>query len=410
MKIIELVFIEIKYLREKHSIMKKILVIKGSSQYQSTRVMADRICDAWTKGGHDVSVIDATLYDDESAKDVLIKNIVHDDFDLIFSINGIGFNLEYNGKKLMDWAKGKVLGMYVDIPIVHDERFANHTSQNVYASFIDQNHVAFVQKHYPYMRDRVLFLPHRGFSSINNNIEWESRKIDIFFPGTYHDYEDGILEIQNLPELTRNIAFELLDYMINNPNQFFCDAVSYILIKNNFLLSDDDLVVCSKQFYGVYRIFYDFYRTMVLETLLAAGVKVTVCGNGWDKFKSENLQNLIVLPSLSSDEVVDKMCDSKIVLNVSPIYSNGTHERIFSAMLTGAICITDSNPYLEGIFKNNEVSLYDICDVDTLPGIVKGILNSQDQSDEQTKRAFNFANAGYRWEDLATDILEVLEL
>lgn len=389
--------------------MKKILIIKGSSQYQSTRRMADHISDAWIKDGHDVNIFDVTHYDDQQAIDTLTEIVVNDAFDLIFAINGVGFELSYQEKKLMDYAKGKVLGMFVDIPIVHEPRFANHKSSNVYASFIDQNHVDFVKKNYTGMKEQAIFLPHRGFEG-NNNIAWEDRKIDIFFSGTYHNYEEEIQEIQKLPEMNRNIAFDLLDYVINNPSRFFCDAVSDVLIKNYYRVNDEDIVYFSKQFYEVYRIFYDFYRTMILETLLAAGLNVTVCGNGWENFKSENLQNLTILPPLSSDEVVDKMCDSKIVLNVSPIYGNGTHERIFSAMLSGAICLTDSNPFLESIFKNNEVSLYDICNVDALPDKVHSILSNQETSIEQTKRAFNFANAGYRWEDLASDILEVLKL
>ena len=78
-----------------------------------------------------------------------------------------------------------------------------------------------------------------------------------------------------------------------------------------------------------------------------AGVKVQVFGDKWDELVCEHPENLINGDSLYSEECLYQIQNSKISLNVLPWFRRGPHDRIFNTMLNGAVCLTDSNPYLD---------------------------------------------------------------
>jgi len=390
-----------------------ILVIKGDSQYNAMRKAADIMIEAWRDNNHCVEVLDVSeMFDKQKLSEdevysLLSKGILSEKYNLIFSINGIAFNLVYKDKKLIDYAKCKVLGYYVDIPIAHLSRIAGHNGKNIYVSCIDKNHVKLLNECLPEVNDRVLFLPHRGFECPNIK-EWDGREIDVFFPGTFHSYENEIDTIKKYPFPINEIGLDTLNYMLDNPRDFYGNAIKEVLQQHNIELSDDERLVLMQKLYCVYRAYYEFNRVVVLETLLAAGIRVTVCGRGWGEFASENPQNLEVLPPLSIDEVSSMMGNSKIVLNVCPVLNNSSHERIFSAMLSGAVCLTDRNPYLESIFREGEAVMYDLADIDTLPQKVFSIINDKEKSVRTAKRAYDLVYNRFRWQNLADEIVEIM--
>ena len=59
--------------------------------------------------------------------------------------------------------------------------------------------------------------------------------------------------------------------------------------------------------------------------------------------------------SLYSEECLYHIQNSKISLNVLPWFRGGPHDRIFNTMLNGAVCLTDSNGYLD-MFLEDEVN------------------------------------------------------
>lgn len=392
----------------------EILVIKGNSQYSAMRMAADIIIDRWKENGHYVNVFDMTeLLDikkcDEDEVFCLLNNeLLSEKYELVFSINGIAFNFEYNGKVVIDHIKGKALGYYVDIPTAHVSRIAGHNGKNIYASCIDRNHVELLKTYLPELGERIFFLPHRGFEC-DDIKKWDKRKIDVFFPGTYRSYENEIDTIKKFPKPIDEIGLDTLNFLLDNPKESYSKALEKTLIRKGYMLSKDEIFILMQDLYCVYRAYYEFYRVVVLETLLAAGVKVTVCGKGWGSFVSENPQNLEILPPFSMDEVIKKMGDSKIVLNVCPVLNNSSHERIFSAMLSKAVCLTDSNPYLESIFTNGEAEMYDITDIDTLPQKVFSILKDEKTSVSRTEAAYDLVYNNFRWQNLADEIITLMK-
>ena len=111
--------------------------------------------------------------------------------------------------------------------------------------------------------------------------------------------------------------------------------------------------------------FLDYYirftlRGNVVAALADAGLKVHIIGAGWENLPCSHPENLILSPYASSEECLLALADAKLALNVLPCFHAGAHDRIFNTMLAGAVCVTDSNPYLDQILIDEEnVILYD---------------------------------------------------
>lgn len=73
----------------------------------------------------------------------------------------------------------------------------------------------------------------------------------------------------------------------------------------------------------------------------------------WKKY-FKNKDNIIVHPSVTYPEAMEVMKQSKIVLNSSIKNKRGGHERIFSGAACGAVVVTNSNPYMQENFVDNE--------------------------------------------------------
>jgi hypothetical protein len=71
-------------------------------------------------------------------------------------------------------------------------------------------------------------------------------------------------------------------------------------------------------------------------------------------------------------ESLSMFAKSKFVLNVMPWFKAGIHDRVFNAMINGAVCITDGSKMLERIFMpQKDYVAYSLKNLDEIPFIVK---------------------------------------
>lgn len=79
--------------------------------------------------------------------------------------------------------------------------------------------------------------------------------------------------------------------------------------------------------------------------------------DAWKKYLGK-AKNITVAPSVSYEDALHLMRQSKIVLNSTPTKKNGAHERIFGGVASGAAVITNDNLYMRENFKNGEEMLF----------------------------------------------------
>ena len=66
-------------------------------------------------------------------------------------------------------------------------------------------------------------------------------------------------------------------------------------------------------------------------------------------------------------KIVEKIAKEHILLNNSPIFNCGAHDRIYAGMANHCTVLTDTNPYLKRTLKDGEtILLYDLKDIKSL--------------------------------------------
>ena len=110
------------------------------------------------------------------------------------------------------------------------------------------------------------------------------------------------------------------------------------------------------------------------------GLPVHLFGNAqgrpWDHFLDIK-KGYTIHPSLPFPEILKVMADSQIVLNSSPMFKTGGHERIFYGLGLGAAVLTNQTPWLENNFAlDQEVLSYVSTQWERAGSLLEGLLEN----------------------------------
>ncbi len=389
---------------------KRILILKGESLYNVLRIAADYMADAFQKNGYQVIVLDLTMEEDRKC----FLNVLENKYDLIYSFQALLFETEVgdSGMSLFSLFKDTpVFGHIVDHPNEHASRLISTHGDNMYIGCIDKSHVTYIHKYYPTVK-HAIYLPHAGFSP-KKVIPYRDREIDLFFPCSYKDPEEVLTSIDHLPEVYRNIAKHIISKLIENPLALLQDELEYYLQSVNFAYSGEEFTVLMHYMENVDQYIRAFIRDQCIRYLLSQNIKVTVSGSGWDRFQSEDKCNLEIVGENGLDflEVLELMSNSKIVLNNAPTYQYGTHERIFTSMLCGSVCLTNDFPVIREEFSQDEnIILYSMHELENLAARIKLILDDVSIGESIALKGYVYAKENHTWARNAEKILKMFNL
>lgn len=111
----------------------------------------------------------------------------------------------------------------------------------------------------------------------------------------------------------------------------------------------------------------DYFRKAALDALLAEKLPVTVFGEGWEKYSCGDEHSLRREPAVPFALSFERIAKAHVLLNVSPIFNRGMHDRVPAGMANHAVVLTDENPYLRRTFTDGkELLFYSLEKPDTL--------------------------------------------
>lgn len=268
-----------------------------------------------------------------------------------------------------------------DHPYFYHEQFCDLPT-NYYHISIDRFHEAYMKQFYPTYRTRG-FLPLAGTALYQEEEKFpkiKERGIEVLFTGNYTElsfFEPYIHWINDeYAAFYRGIIDELLVETDKTVEEV---ALAHCFREMGENQTEDLRIALSKM------IFIDLYvrnywRGMVVRTLVDAGIKVNVVGKGWDKLDCAHPENLVIHPQTDSVSCLRMLLDAKISLNVMPWFKDGAHDRVFNSIANGALCITDTSKYLCETLKEGEgVCYFSLNSVTKLPEIVKDLLQDENK-------------------------------
>lgn len=373
---------------------KSILVIKGINQYGVLSYMLEGMAVELQHRGYIVTICN---WDD-------VEQFKKQKWDICISSQAINMTFEVQADKYVTWL--------VDHPVLLNERLIMHRDMdNLWIGCVDQTHVTYLKDVIDY--HNVFYLPH--FGGISDKIKkYKERNIEIFFPASYLDIEKFVNENT---EWRTGAVKVISDLAINELKKN--NGISVVQATKNVLEQmgetvDKQLIAECMEVFGSYVDTYicRYYRTCVVKSLLDEGLQITVAGSGWSDFKEkyQHKDSLNILSdNMSYEEVLDCIGNSKIVLNVFPWFKNGSHERVTSALLNGAICLSDQNEYTKKYLKDESSAiLYDRNNPQNIAKKIRYYLEHQDEAEEIAQNGKKVAMENMTVKNSVDKILKVI--
>lgn len=389
--------------------MKKVMFIKGLSQYDALRVFTDTLVKEFNKRGIGTVILDLTASVDE-VKEIL-TDCVNGNIDAVFSFNGVGCNMEVNGKYLAAYTHTPHCVWLVDHPMRHVQRLRCPIETGLNVITVDEDHQQYVDRYIKNV-SKTCMIGHGGIKS-DKDIPYHERTIDVLFPGSYYSPEGALKDLgdDEQSDMLKPLIFGIIDLMKCNPALCEEDAIRQYFLEyrlNDMMNLIPDIM---ENIILIDNYIRAFRRHEVIRTLVESGIKVHVYGAGWENFQCENRENLTVGHSLNFCETLDIMADSKIVLNVMPEFKRGTHERVVCAMLNGAVALTDtSSVYMQEFTNGEEIVFYDITKLELLPDIVNNILSDNSAAEKIAANGQQKALLRHQWSSRAETLIEIMGL
>lgn len=343
--------------------------------------------------------------------------MVKGDYAFVFGINGV-FTEKDIPKKMVDALveKGNVfVACMVDHPCHHRNRLSLFP-KNTIAFFPDRRHAAYAEQFYP-GKAVFGFLPHGGCQAgMAFGKEAGERTKELVFAGSYYDvrkYEDTIEKME--PD-TREFMKKCIKLLREKSYLTVEQAMSAVLFGEAAVCeSGAELPInFSEKSNSDILLFLEEYirsdvRKRVIQSIVENGQKLHVYGSGWEDFTCENMENFIWEGEVEFGTLSKVLDDTKLFLNVMPWFKDGSHERVFTAMLHGAAVLSDESLYLEENFEDGtEIYYYSLDRLELLAAQIKRILKDEERLNSMRKKAFEKTIAEHLWEQRAEKIVRNL--
>ncbi len=413
--------------------MKRLLLFQPS--VETLHFFSDRLAEEYVKLGYEVRLV--RIHEPFFGTDKIIDFIKeHETVMITFNFHGIQREAIFHtpeGELLWDKYDVACINIIVDHPFYYYEEL-QYLPQRYLQICIDGDHTDYMKQFYPEihlgdtmplagcdyrnsfgggaplsLRDDVidpsLWIPNLTGENIPSH-SIESRSTSVVFTGCFTQPDFFLPYMKRNGEEYDAFYHCILDDLLADPDQ--CIHTVYLRHLNRELpeLSPEDLRnVMNKM------IFLDLwirftYRGKVIQSLVDADIPVHCIGAGWETLSVKNKHRLTHTEYSDTEVCLKAISEAKIALNVMPWFKRGAHDRIYSSMLNGAVCVTDKSQYLTEHFTDGDMlRYYDLKQLSELPTIVTGLLESPDTMQQIANRARTYAKEHLTWKQYAEQLI-----
>lgn len=299
------------------------------------------------------------------------------------------------------------INIAADHPYYYDKQLADLPENYIHIS-IDRLHEKYFKEYYPEFRSGG-FLPLAGSRL---NIEKKLKKmcdrdIDILFPGNFTPPEFCEKYAHMINEEYAAFYLGIIDDLLKNPYKTVEEAGTEHTYKELGTVAYDDMRKVLNKMIFIDLYVRNYFRGLVVKTLAEAGLKVHVIGKDWEKLDCDKKENIIITQFSDSVTCMNAMENSKIVVNVMPWFKDGAHDRVFNAVLNGAVSVSDVSRYQkEEMPEGCGVSYYELEHIDELPDKIKSLLSGIDNLQKIADDGYKAAFEKHTWDKRAEWLMD----
>lgn len=373
--------------------------------YNSHYFFAHQLEGAFEKLGYHVEMCEFTKEDDF---DAVLGPHLGKSYKFMLDFNSLMPQLiEEDGTPVLNMIHGPFYDYILDHPLFHYNCLSSKID-DFHAILLDEAQEAYVKQYYKGIKS-TLMMPLGATEAIANEKRVKNPDC-ILFMGSY-DSEEKLYEIIQLaPEPIRSLAKEVLEMRLEEPQMPQEEAFHKTLTRRGITLDDSKFALFMNQMYAVDAYVRNHFRKASIDCLAKYKIPMKLVGDGWEKYRSLDESFITREKPVEFGLSFEKMAKEHIMLNSSPIFNRGAHDRIYGGMANHCVVLTDENPYLRHTLKDREnIMLYSLKDEKTLKDMAEELLTNVSFCREIQENAYLEFQEKHTWECRAKRLLEHIE-
>ena len=347
-----------------------------------------------------VQVCEFTREDDF---DKILEPLTGKNYRAIFDFNSLLPRLEMeDGTPFMEQLDGPFFDYVLDHPLFHYNALVR-SGKNFHAIVLDEGQREYVRTYHPHLAG-VHMLPLGATEALFEGTKKPADKI--LFMGTY-DNPDSVYElVTSSPEPLQTFMKNLIEQRLADPCLPMEEAFRRYLKEEDMELDDGNFSLFMNAMYPVDAYIRDYFRKAAIDELLAKKIPVLVVGEGWHKYTPVNETYLIKEKPVLFELSFEKIAREQLLLNVSPIFNRGLHDRVLAGMANKTVVLTDENPYLRTRFKDREnIALYSLKNMESLSELAGELMENSSLRENIAEQGYQEFAANHTWSERAKTIL-----
>jgi len=393
-----------------------LLFSRANINHNSLNVWINNIEKQLNK--YDIKTHIISMADSETKISSNLQNILSNHkIDAAIAVNAIGqqnWKVANSNKSVWDLLHIPFVNWIVDHPLEHVSDLIS-TTANYNVICVDQNHELFIKKHFPSIR-KSYFLPLGGLMDDNSkDIDFSSfkkREYDIVLAAGLMEPDEIKKQLLSLPDDIKCIALKWTDYMEKNislPPELSLRKTLFDMYSG--LEPPEELFISLAKICSP-AVFYirTWIRKEIVQRLMDSGIEFHLFGTGWEHLNSLCPNSKAILHGdIPITETIPLMQNTKLAINILPMFKAGSHDRIATAQLNGAAVFTDSNLYIDQIYSENEIFKFDIENITNIPIMIESLLSDENQLYTIAKNGQRKAKISLSWDCIGKQLISIIE-
>lgn len=367
------------------------------------------IADALATMGHNVITCDTSQVAEVMAAVSLLRE--EKLVDLSLGVNAMGMKIVVNNEPI---------DIYADLDILHisillDEPFNpacngyKHEAKRHLITYLDRSDAGYFDKMHLAENKQRMFMPLGGTEC---GLAWEDilkRKRNsscnvVVSAGKFAVYQQyPVWTEYGVDSAMGQVLDDIVIMMQNNPISTV-NAAQKVLAERGW--ADDVYFSTIAVFFPLILCYIKAWRRQrLIETLASMDIELDLFGNGWES--SDFKSNVNVHGTVPYAEMVQVISEAKVVVNDEACFNNGAHDRVFTAMLNGAVVISEYSTYLaEEFVDGQDLFLFDWQNIQEQLQVINRILIDDTYRERIAFNAYKKAIAKHTWYHRAQRLLE----
>ena len=308
----------------------------------------------------------------------------------------------------LDHVDAPFIDVILDHPLYHHDSLKNKLN-NFHVVCLDSNHKDYILKYYPHIKS-VTVTPMTGELAFGKDQisfdDFEDRPYDILFSGTYTDPIRIETAIKKLPDFLASNVKELIDMMQSDSRLTIEAAVETLAQNEIYDYINSDLPLHTQTFYLADTYVRCVNRKNLVLALDKCKHKLDLFGGLWEEL---DLKHATIHREIPFNLTFTVFSKSKLCVNIMPNFKAGSHDRVFSAQLNGAVSLTDPTTLLKKEYKDGEnILFYELDDIDAVTAKTDAALLEPSALKKIAQMGYSIAAKNHTWDNIAKVILDSL--